>query len=100
MKSVLVAITAAMVMGISGCAVETAGSARVAVGVIPNIEGMNENDALHALQEAGPWGYVLREVPSEAVPAGHVVNFGPPAGTRLPLNHPLGVTVSSGPAPT
>ena len=93
----MAAIMAAVTLVSAGCSTAVDGSAQVAIGVMPDILGMTERDALRALSEAGPWGYVLQETPSDIVPPGHVAKFGPPAGTQLPLNHPVGVMISSGP---
>ena len=85
---------------VGGCSSVVGGSAHVASGVVPNVIGMAQRDALQALSDAGSWPYVARSIPSDTVPPDRIVSIGPKPGTALPLNRVIDLVISTGPMQT
>ncbi|GAA1747472.1 Stk1 family PASTA domain-containing Ser/Thr kinase [Streptomonospora arabica] len=64
---------------------------------VPQVEGMQQDQAETALQDAGLQVSVTEE-PSEDVPEGEVVSQDPPGGETVSSGDTVTITVSSGPA--
>jgi beta-lactam-binding protein with PASTA domain len=66
---------------------------------VPDVRGRGEGAALNALADAGLVGRVTETAPSEDVPAGSVVAQDPEAGSIVPLDSVVELTLSTGPPP-
>lgn len=66
---------------------------------VPDVRGRAEGAALNALAQAGLTGRVTETAPSEDVAAGSVVAQDPEAGSIVPLESVVELTLSTGPPP-
>lgn len=94
LRAAIIAPVVALIVG--SCSTVIDGSPQVANGVIPNVIGMTERDALQALFDACSWRYVSRWVTSDTVPVGRIASVSPKPGTERPLNRIIELAASSG----
>ncbi|MBC7247967.1 MAG: PASTA domain-containing protein [Actinobacteria bacterium] len=76
---------------------ETAGETMTII--LPDLEGMSEEEAIQALEELG-LSYQVREAPSRLWSAGRVIAQEPARGAALPPGEVINLVVSSGPGDT
>lgn len=94
-RSLLAAILAVIVIGGLGVSWWLT---RPTIETVPQLVGLTEAEALNTLSAYSFTTDVTRQ-PSDDVDSGVVISTDPVAGTQLNVETPLGIVISSGPAP-
>ena len=64
---------------------------------VPAVEGETLQNATNLLEEAGLKVRLADQIPSETVPAGHVIRQDPAAGKKVKKGREIDLTISTGP---
>jgi beta-lactam-binding protein with PASTA domain/tRNA A-37 threonylcarbamoyl transferase component Bud32 len=82
----------------AGSAVDVTVAKSPTLTTVPSVAGVEEDEALRRLREAGLVPGARIRAPSDTLPAGTVISTQPSAGTRVAIDTVVEVTISDGPA--